>query len=399
MHTVDEALSLVLEQSQTLSSMRVPAGEALDLVLNEDITSDINSPPHDKSLVDGYAMMSTDSGELQVLEEVAAGDVPHRAVTPGTTIHIMTGAPIPEGADAVVMLERTERVHRNVVRILDPTISAGQNIMPLGTSMSRGEVVLKRGARIRAVEIGLLAEMGRTRVEVTPRPRVAVLATGNELVPASNVPAAGHLRNSNGPMLGAAVTHAGAMTKDLGMAPDDRDELSRLAGSGFDCDVLLLSGGVSAGVLDLVPQVLAELDVRNVFHKVSLRPGKPLWFGVKEATNRKTLVFGLPGNPVSALVCFELFVRPALNKLAARTPLQPIRQTARLAADYHHQSDRETFHPARQIPGEQGPEVALVPWRGSGDLAALATADVLVAFPAGDHFYAAGDEVATLAIG
>lgn len=231
------------------------------------------------------------------------------------------------------------------------------------------------------------------RVKVTPWPSVAVLSTGNELVPPGDVPSAGHLRNSNGPMLTAAVVQTGAKAIHLGVAPDDKQALGQMARSGLDHDVLILSGGVSAGLYDLVPQILTELGVKQVFHKVGLKPGKPMWFGVKDSGQRRTMVFALPGNPVSSLVCFELFVRAAIYRLAGHRQVERERITARLGIEYHQTCDRDTYHPARLTSDAPLPRVEPVPWRGSGDLCALADANALIVFPAGDHFLAAGDEV------
>jgi molybdopterin molybdotransferase len=237
--------------------------------------------------------------------------------------------------------------------------------------------------------------VGRVSVRVVPRPRVAILATGNELVPLEVVPGAGHIRNSNSPMLAAQVQAAGGAAAELGIARDTADELRTLIGIGLEADVLLVSGGVSAGVLDLVPGVLAELGVREVFHKISLKPGKPLWFGVRAAEAGDRLVFGLPGNPVSSLVCFELFVRPALAALAGRAG-GLVESTALLACEFVHRGERPTYHPAR-VSSEAGRQVVEpARWKGSGDLAALAGANALACFPSGDRTHAAGEAIRVL---
>ena len=194
-------------------------------MLAEDVTSDIDSPPHDKAMVDGYAVIASDSGPRTVIEEVTAGRIPQRTVTPGTATRIMTGAPVPEGADAVVMVERTETLADGKVRLLNPPATPAQHIMRKATAMRRGDVVLRRGAEVRPLETGLLAEVGCTRPLVVPRPTASVLATGDELVPPDEVPAAGQLRNSNSPMLVAAARRAGAVPIDLGIAADDPEQL------------------------------------------------------------------------------------------------------------------------------------------------------------------------------
>ena len=215
-----------------------------------------------------------------------------------------------------------------------------------------------------------------------PRPRLAVLPTGNELVAVGEKPATGQIRNSNGPMLVAAGTRAEADAVELGIARDNRDELTRWIEQGLAADVLVLSGGVSAGKFDLVPQVLAELGVEQVFHKIALRPGKPLWFGIKRDGDRRVLVFGLPGNPVSSLVCFELFVRPAIAALAGRGFSQLSAVRAKLSHAYDHAGGRAACLPARLT--ECGSELAveILPWHGSADLATLAQANGLARLPA-----------------
>ena len=413
MLTVDEALALVLKHARPTPPRRIPLQDALGLVLAEDVTSDIDSPPHDKAMVDGYAVRSADlqsgKAELNVLEEITAGDVPSLTLTPGSSSRIMTGAPIPLGADAVVMVERTEfasaagaaqaaRRSLGTVRIQEPNFKPGQNIMRAGTSIRRGDVVLSAGAPIRPIEIGILAEVGRAEVLATGSVRVAVLATGNELVPAHKAPGAGQIRNSNSPMLVALGCTAKAAATDLGIARDDRQHLTLLIRAGLEHDVLVLSGGVSAGVLDLVPSVLAECSVEQVFHKVRLKPGKPTWFGVRSVADRQTLIFGLPGNPVSSLVCFELFVRPAIHRLASRNSQKTRTISAKLTAPFTHRGDRPTYQPAVLDNSTAQPTVTPLNWRGSADLRTLAQANALAIFPAGDHDYQIGDTLEALRI-
>lgn len=396
MHTVEEALQQVLAQATPLPASECLLAAALGLILAEDITSDIDSPPHDKALVDGYAIHAADlasgQAEFQILEEITAGQVPEKIVGPGQATQIMTGAPMPAGADTVVMIERSERRDDRTVLLVDGNVKPDQNIMRRATSLSAGTTVLYRGAAMRPIEIGVLAEVGRDKVLVQRQPRVACLATGNELVDVGEKPLPGQIRNSNGPMLAALVSAAQAVPISLGIARDDRADLTNYIRRGLESDVLILSGGVSAGVLDLVPSVLAELRVRQVFHKVHLKPGKPLWFGVAERDGRQTLVFGLPGNPVSTLVCFHLFVRPALDRLAGRgSSLKMCR--AQLAGEFRQRGDRPTFHPARLHNLDIGTMVETVPWRGSGDLAGLVAADSLAIFPEGQETFAPGEEI------
>jgi molybdopterin molybdotransferase len=391
MLTIDEALELVEKHAEPLAPSRVQLGESAGLVLAEDVVSEVNSPPYNKAVMDGYAVRSGDrQPERRVLEELGAGTVPRHPITPGTATRIMTGAPLPEGADAVVPIEKSEMIDRETVRLqqLDP--APGQHVMPLGASMRAGEVVLRSGALVRPIEIAILAEIGRAMATVRPRPRVAILPTGNELVAIGEKLGQGQIRNSNGPMLVASAANAGAEALELGIARDDGDELSRWIEQGLAADVLLLSGGVSAGKFDLVPSVLADLGIEQVFHKVALRPGKPLWFGIKQDGQRRALVFGLPGNPVSSFVCFELFVRPAIAALAGRGFPQPNLITAQLSHEFDHRGGRAAYLPARVTyrkdefrgSGDAAPAAEILPWQGSGDLAALAHANGLAQLPA-----------------
>jgi molybdopterin molybdotransferase len=259
--------------------------------------------------------------------------------------------------------------------------------------------------------------VGRSGVAVFPRPRVALLSTGNELVEPHQRPGAGQIRNSNGPMLAAAVRRTGGVPAELGIARDEPADLREKIEQGLAADMLVLSGGVSAGVLDLVPAVLGDLGVEQVFHKVSLKPGKPLWFGVArskfnvqgsnfkvgdvepETLNAKpeTLVFGVPGNPVSSLVCFELFVRPAIAKLRGSDPDAGLRQLpARLTAEFVHRGDRPTYFPAVVRRVGEALSVEPVRWRGSGDLRGITAANALAIFPAGDRTWQAGEQVDVL---
>jgi len=396
--SVEEALDRISQHAEPSAARRIRAADVLGRVLATDVQSDIDSPPYDKALMDGYAVVASDivpGVELSILEEVIAGDVPTKRVTSGAATRIMTGAPVPEGADAVVMVERTELVEGDEtnVRVNADNARSGQNIMPRGESVQSRDVVLRAGRVIRPIEMGVLAECGATEISVYPQPRVAVLSTGNELVAPETRPQLGQIRNSNGPMLEALVQRAGGVAVKLGIGRDEHDELERLVRRGLEEDVLVLSGGVSAGVLDLVPEVLAANGVEQVFHKVHLKPGKPVWFGIKKDDHGDKLVFGLPGNPVSSLVCFELFVRPALASLAGQDFGSIERRTASLATRHSRYSDRPTYFPARLYDHDGQLQVEPLAWKGSADLRTLADANCLALFPPSDHEFVAGSTV------
>jgi molybdopterin molybdotransferase len=306
----------------------------------------------------------------------------------------MTGAPLPEGADAVVMVERTRTLDDSRVLVEDRPPRPEQNVLRRAREMRRGDMVLSVGTVLRPQEIGLLATVGRNTLKVYPAPRVAVLATGDEVVPVSQSPGPGQIRNSNGPMLLAQAARAGGVPHSLGIARDRLDSLRPLVAEGLQSSILVLSGGVSAGKLDLVPGVLQELGVEAHFHKVEMKPGKPVFFG----TRAPCLVFGLPGNPVSSLVCFELFVRPAIRRLRGFADPGPCLVQAVLMEDFSYKTDRPTYHPARLEASNDGWRVQPVPWFGSPDLRGLTSANAFAFFPPGDHRYRAGQACPVLKV-
>jgi molybdopterin molybdotransferase len=395
MLTVEEALDRIVAEAGEQPVLAVDLPLALDLVLAEPVVADADSPPFDKSLMDGYAVRTADlpggKGRLRRVGEILAGQTPAAPVREGEAVQIMTGAPTPPGADAVVMVERT-RLDADLVEFDDPDLHVGQFIMPRGREYSRGETVLEPGARIGPAEMGLLAAVGCVRPKVHRRPTVAIVSTGDEIVPPDQTPGPGQIRNANESTLAALAERAGAVVRRLGVAGDDAQALMEKIGEGLKSDVLLLSGGVSAGKRDLAPGVLADLGVRTVFHGVAFKPGKPLYFGRKD----HTLVFGLPGNPVSVLCCFEVFVQTALRARRRSPDPRPHLAPLPLAADFRYATRRPTYHPAKVSIGPVGLVVAPVSWYGSPDLRALTKANALVVFPSGEGNYRAGDALATL---
>jgi molybdopterin molybdotransferase len=397
MLSVTEAQAKIIERVRPLEAQALALGpEVLGLVLAEDVASDLDMPPYDKSMMDGYAVLAADltagRAELQVIEEVTAGQVPRLPVRAGQATRIMTGAPLPEGADAVVMIERTTLTGGTTVRIDDRPPKPGQNIMRRGQEMRSGEVVLSKGVLLRPQELALLATVGRAKAQIVPAARLAVLSTGDEIVEAPAKPGPGQIRNGNGPMLMAQAARAGAVPTYLGIARDRLESLRPLVAEGLRADVFVLSGGVSAGKLDLVPDVLAESGAEAVFHKVTMKPGKPVFFGTRRQSSEALgLVFGLPGNPVSALVCFELFVRPAIRGLMGLTP-GPKMVRAKLAEDFAYRTDRPTYHPAILSMERDGYQVHPVSWKGSPDIRGVTACNAFVLFPPGDSLYKAGAE-------
>ncbi len=326
---VPAALEIILERVQPVAPERVGLTQARGRILAEDITADADLPGWPRSSVDGYAVIAGDATtNLRVVDEVTAGRLTEVRVTPGSAVRIMTGSALPEGADAVVMVEDVEESDGHA--ILQRSPRSGENVHPRGMDLQAGQPVLRRGWRIGAAELGLLATVGCTSVPVYRRPSVAVLATGDELVEPTQAPPPGAVRDSNRFALMAAAEEAGAQIVWHGHARDDEAELERAMRGALDAaDVLLTSGGVSMGTRDLIKPLLEKMA--NIhFGRISFKPGKPLTFAT---TAEGKLAFGLPGFPVSSLVTFEVFVRPALLKLGgAENVLRP-RVSVQLSQD------------------------------------------------------------------
>ncbi len=413
MLTIAEALGEILKHACPLPEQPRRLEDALNCLLAEDVLADLDLPPFDKALVDGYAVRSADClGQsrirLRITEEVHAGQVPSRSIEPGEAASVMTGAPLPQGADAMVMVERTSREDSFVV-IDDPDVTAGRFRLERGRELRAGEVVARPGDRLNPPRLGLLASVGRTSVRVVPRPEVRIVPTGNELVDPSQVPGPAQIRNSNATMLRAFVQSAGFAAESSPIVPDDPSRLEDVLRNGLEADVLMITGGVSAGRLDLVPGVLEALGVDRVFHKVRIKPGKPLWFGVgprREAGARPgALVFGLPGNPVSGVVSYLLFVRPALERLAGRGVVASVPSSVNrsrqlpLSRPCAHRVSLPTFHPARLVSSDAHEHgIEPLEWAGSADLKTVAHADGFAIFEAGERDYRAGEIVGFLPI-
>jgi len=393
MLSVAAAQELVLRHCRPLAAECRRLGvELLGQTLAEDVVCGQDSPPFDKALVDGYAVRSGDGDGLRtVVAKITAGQAPAQPLGPREAARIMTGAPVPAGADAVVMQEQVEVVSEGQIR-LSRAARAGENVMPRGQEMRQGEAVLRRGQVLGPQHLSLLAGLGHTRVAVVRRPVVGVLSTGDELVEPDQVPGPGQIRNSNGILLAAQVVRAGGIPRALGIARDNPAALRQHLSEGLCCDLLLVSGGVSAGALDLVPTVLQELGVQALFHKVFVKPGKPLFFGRTE----RCLVFGLPGNPVSSLVGFELFVRPAVAVLLGQERVLPRIVQGTLMRPHRHASDRPTYHPCRLQMTPGGWQVYPLPWFGSADLRSVCEADAFCILEPGQRDYSPGEPVPVL---
>ncbi len=377
------------------SACRAPAVEQVDLeeaqgrVLAENLYADRDYPPCDRSLRDGYALRAAETpATLQLAGEVRAGTRFPRSLRPGETVEIMTGAPLPEGADAVVMREHV-RAEGDRIAVTE-AVSAGLWVRRRATEARRGELLLPRGRRIGFVEVALLATLGRRRVSVYRRPRVAVLPTGDEIVELDRTPLEHQIRNSNAWSLAAQIRRAGGRPELLPVAPDEFEATRDLIARGIEADLLVISGGVSAGKYDLVEPAARALGAEFYFNGVAMQPGYPLVFG----RARGTFFFGLPGNPICTMVAFEVFARAALELLSGdNEPLLPLLE-ARLTYPFRHRPGLTRLVPARLA--ADGCSVAPIPWHGSSDVFALAHANAFLIADADRDCWQPGDRIRVL---
>ena len=375
--TYEQALSIVQRRidgaKPRARTENLPLHQARGRVLAEDVTADRDLPPFHRAIRDGYALRTADltalPAVLRCVGEVPAGRSFGAEVNSGQCVSIMTGAPLPAGADAVVMVEHTRSLGDDIE--IAQSVRPWENVVLQGSEAALGARILSQGRRLWAAEIGLLAMVGKSAVAVFLQPRVAILPTGDEVVPVEQRPQWFQIRNSNAMTLAAQITAAGGVPVQLGIAPDRKDALREMIEQGLESDLLLLSGGVSMGKFDLVEEVLAEMGAEFFFQGVAIRPGKPLVFG----RVRGRFFFGLPGNPVSTFVTFELFVRPALEMLGASAFEPPVFLRARLNKPCRVKTGLTTFMPARVSVQNRDPVVELVGWQGSGDLVGIAAAN------------------------
>jgi len=398
----DEALECVLRHAAALAAPEWEEVALLDSagrVLAKGVTADRDQPPFDRSTRDGFAVRAAElsAGELlRVAGQVRAGQIWVSApISPGIAIEIMTGAPVPLGADAVVMVEHVERLEDSAIRFAaGRSLRAGDNIVPRGSEARAGQIVLSVGVSVGAAEIALAASCGCEGLRVFRRPRVAIVATGDELVELNQVPEPQQIRNSNSYALAALVTAAGGEAVRMPIARDRREEIAAAIGAARGCDLLVLSGGVSMGEYDLVEEVLLSLGAEFFFTGVRMQPGKPVVFGRLPATEEFPAVFffGLPGNPISTQVTFHVFVEPLLRALGGAGVAGPDFVQATLGEDVPGKPGLTRLLPARRA----GVEVRLVGWQGSGDLAANARANCYALLPADRESFHAGEIIRIL---
>jgi molybdopterin molybdotransferase len=375
--------------------------DAAGLALAEDLRADRDFPPFPRATRDGYAVRSADVRTVPAYVECvgtikagAAVDVSDITLRAGEAAEIMTGAPVPAGADAVVMVEYTES--RDARMTVTRSVKAGENVVASGAEARRGDVMVPRGTRVRHAVVAAAAAVGRAEVAIHRRPRVAVLATGDELVDINLPPGPNEIRNSNTYSLAAQVNEAGGEAKLLPIAPDEAGEMALLLRKGLNADLLLLTGGVSMGKYDLVEEVLASLGATFFFTGVAIQPGKPVVFGQIQLDGTCTPFFGLPGNPVSTMVTFQLFVRPVLDALGGAQP-QPLPfARAMLKGPLSTKTGLTRFLPGALNGTPEKPEVELVRWQGSGDLMAASRSNCYIVVPPDREHFEEGEAVTVL---
>jgi molybdopterin molybdotransferase len=399
-HLVEEHAGALRPRGKELVALLDSAGQALA----EPVLADRNFPPFPRATRDGYAVRAADLAKLparlDVIAEIKAGATADAAlkIESGQAAAIMTGAPAPPGCDAVVMLEYTSRDGDQIT--ITKGVAAGDNIVPVAAEAKRGDRLLSPGARLDHAAIAVAASVGRSRLLVYSKPRDAVLATGDELVDIDVPLALNQIRNSNTYSLAAQIQAAGGEPMLLPIAPDEPERLQELIADGFEADLLLLSGGVSMGKYDLVEQVLAQFEAEFFFTGAQIQPGRPIVFGrvpcgaVDPA--RHKYFFGLPGNPVSTMVTFELFVRPVLEALAGMLPRKLVFLRAKLKSDITTKPGLKRFLPATLSGEFEQAEVELVGWQGSGDIAATAKANCYIVIPPDRERIASGEWVPIL---
>jgi len=394
MLTYEQARQKVIKQLTEKKAPRateqVRVGDALGYVLAQEVKTDREYPPFNRATRDGYAVFAADvkaGVTLKCTGEIKAGDRVSKELWAETCVQIMTGAAVPSGADAVVMIEHTVRDGEEVR--FERAAVTGQNFVPRGSEARAGQTLLTPGMRLGYAELAVAAQVGAAELQCAQKPRVAILSTGDEIVPVDSIPGRFQIRNSNSVSLASQVRLAGGKPVLLGNAMDREDDLSSKIRRGLQEDLLVLSGGVSMGKYDLVEKVLREMETEFYFDAVAIRPGKPAVFG----KCREKFVFGLPGNPVSTMVTFELFVAPALDLLSGAEARDLLLLEARLGEALDEKPGVTHFLPARMEGQGANREVVALHWQGSGDIAALTRSNCFVVVPAEKERIEVGERV------
>jgi molybdopterin molybdotransferase len=383
MVNADEALRIILDATSRLKSEKVRLTDSLSRVLAEDVVAEENLPPFDNSSMDGFAVLTADLSAasdanpvtLQVVGESSAGNPYPKKLKSGNAVRVMTGGKIPKGADGVVPIEAVKSVGEGSVQITSP-VPIGQHVRHAGEDVQQGEKILNEGELIGPPQIGVLASLGRTKVRVFRKPLVNILATGDELAEVDEKLNEGEIRNSTSYSLAAYVAQEGGMPEVLGVAPDKKKRLRKRIREGLECDILLITGGVSVGKYDFVKDILNDIGVETLFWQINIKPGRPLVFG----KFKKALVFGLPGNPVSTSVTFLQFVRPALYKMTGRA-FAPVRLRGRIDHEFSKSDGKRHYLRcvAEMVDGEL--HARTTGTQSSGAMSSMSKANALMIIP------------------
>ncbi|HUS71494.1 MAG TPA: gephyrin-like molybdotransferase Glp [Sedimentisphaerales bacterium] len=379
----EDAFEIVMSSisGRPLGTERVEIDHALNRVLAEDVSSDMDIPPFNKSAMDGFACRRADlADELTIIETIPAGSLPKKKIGPNHCAKIMTGAVVPEGADCVIMVEYTEPTSDNKIRFTGSQTS--DNICLQGEDVKKGDIVLRAGCKISAQHIAVLASLGCTKPLVAVQPRVGIIATGDELVEPGQKPSSCQIRNSNAFQLAAQVTGAAAIATNYGIAADTEEVIDGMLKKAMaENDVVILSGGVSVGDYDLVPGILKKNNVRLLFEKIAVKPGRPTVFGILDEGGRNPVFcFGLPGNPVSTFIIFELFMKPFLCKMMGHNFKAAISHRQLEKTMTRKRTERDSWLP---IVFTKNNKVTSIEYHGSAHINALSEADGLLCIPAG----------------
>jgi len=372
----EQALDIILKNTTVLSKEKIPVEKSIGRILDEDIFSDINMPPFNKSAVDGYAVIAKDTVsvaykpvKLKCIGIIQAGENFCKKLRLGECVKIMTGAPLPENSDSVIMFEDTKKSGQYVE--LKKSVKKNENVCIKGEDIKKGMKILSKGKEISVSDIGLIATVGKSFVEVIKKPQVSVLNTGGEIVSPGNKLSKNKIFNANGPMLLSLLESDNIKPSFLGIVKDKPEQLKKAFTVGLNSDIFLVSGGCSVGDYDIVPNILKSLGVKNIFHKVNIKPGKPILFGKRG----KTIVFGIPGNPISNFLSYFLFVQPAIYKMMGYKIIGPKFKTGIIKKTFYQKPGRKHFIPVKISKKNTNYFLIPIPSHGSADIVSLSKAD------------------------
>ncbi len=373
MISFNEALKKIMQHTAVLKTTKIPIEKSVGMILAENLYSNIAMPPFNKSAVDGYALKAGDiktiPAILKNLNSIKAGQSFTGKLQTGECVKIMTGAPLPKGSDSVVMVEFT-KTHGDKITV-SQVLKKGANVCLKAEDLKRGQKILTKGAEIKTSHVAIMAAAGKKYIKIIAAPRATILSTGGEIIPAGRKLPKNSIYNSNGPMLEAMFNSDGIRARFIGIAKDDKRDLSKFIKKGITSDIFLISGAVSVGDYDFVPEVLRKLKVKQIFHQVKIKPGKPLFFGIKN----KTIIFGIPGNPLAGFLAYQIFIRPALLKMKGCKNCYPVFRKGILKKPFHRQNKRKHFALIKITKKQNQYYLSPINSHGSGDVASLSKAD------------------------